>query len=156
MIELTIPGFGEVRLQHAVFDYNGTLARDGILLPGVAQLLTELAGQLSVHILTADTFGQARSQLSGLPVQLHILTAGAEAEQKAAYLTDAGPESTVAVGNGMNDAAMLQRARVGIVVTGDEGTAVRALQAADVVTRNITEAIGLLRNPKRLTATLRS
>ncbi len=30
MLKIDIPGFGIINLEHAVFDYNGTLAKDGI------------------------------------------------------------------------------------------------------------------------------
>ncbi len=43
MIEIEIPGWGSLRLVHAVFDVNGTLARDGELLPGVAERFARLA-----------------------------------------------------------------------------------------------------------------
>ena len=36
MIAVDIPGYRELRLEHLVLDYNGTLAEDGKLLPGVA------------------------------------------------------------------------------------------------------------------------
>ena len=35
MLELDIPGFGLVRLEHLVSDFTGTLSVDGRLLPGV-------------------------------------------------------------------------------------------------------------------------
>ena len=36
MIDVAIPGFGRLALEHLVCDYNGTLARDGVLLDGVS------------------------------------------------------------------------------------------------------------------------
>jgi len=39
MIAVDIPGYRELRLEHLVLDYNGTLAEDGKLLPGVATTL---------------------------------------------------------------------------------------------------------------------
>lgn len=36
MIEIAIPGFGLIQLEHLVCDYNGTLALDGALIDGVA------------------------------------------------------------------------------------------------------------------------
>ena len=50
---------------------------------------------------------------------------------------------------------MLKAAALGIAVIGHEGAAFEALAAADVVTHDIFDAIGLLLNPKRLIATLR-
>ena len=43
MIAVDIPGLRELRLEHLVLDYNGTLAEDGKLLPGVATTLQALA-----------------------------------------------------------------------------------------------------------------
>jgi soluble P-type ATPase len=49
MIHLSIPGFGEYRIEHAVFDFNGTLAVDGVLIAGVREKLRELAASLQIH-----------------------------------------------------------------------------------------------------------
>ena len=67
MIEIAIPGTASLVLQHLVLDYNGTLACDGVLLPGVRERLLVLAENLQVHVVTADTFGQAREELTGVP-----------------------------------------------------------------------------------------
>ena len=72
MIEIDIPGFGSVRLSHLVCDFTGTLSCDGILLAGVAEKIREISGHLTVHILTADTCGTARSELEELPCTVHI------------------------------------------------------------------------------------
>jgi hypothetical protein len=42
-----------------VLDFTGTLSRDGVLLPGVAERLNKLAENLQLTVLTADTFGTA-------------------------------------------------------------------------------------------------
>ena len=66
-----------------------------------------------------------------------------------------GPTSVVAFGNGANDAGMLRLAALGIAVLGEEGVALTALQAADVLAHGPISAINLLLQPKRLIATLR-
>lgn len=53
MIELTIPGRGEIHLQHLVTDVNGTLALDGTLLEGVARRLSGLRDRLTLHLINA-------------------------------------------------------------------------------------------------------
>jgi len=63
-MELAIPGFGRLRLEHLVLDYNGTLALDGCPLPGVERRLKRLARWLRIHVITADTFGKARAGLA--------------------------------------------------------------------------------------------
>ena len=78
-----------------------------------------------------------------------------EAQQKAFFVRELGPETVVAVGNGANDAAMLGEAAIGIAVLGPEGLALDALLAADVIVPNILAALDLLQDPSRLVATLR-
>jgi soluble P-type ATPase len=59
MIEIDIPGFGELSLEHLVLDYNGTLAIDGYPVPGIEFRLQALSERLKLHVVTADTFGSA-------------------------------------------------------------------------------------------------
>ena len=153
MIELDIPGRGHLQLEYAVFDVNGTLALDGTLLPGVAERLTALQDHLTVHMLTADTFGKQASIDAVLGLKATIITGGA-AEKRSRVLA-LGAEHVVAVGNGANDAGMFQAAALGIAVLGPEGLAVPALTTADVVVASITDLLDLLLNPRRLVATLR-
>jgi len=156
MISIEIPGFGKLDLAHVVVDYNGTLALDGLLLPGVGEALAELARQIRIHVVTADTFGLAEQQLMGLPVALTIMPVASQAEAKARFVSQLGADSVVAIGNGRNDWKMLSVAAVGIALVQREGAAAETLVNADVVTVSILDAIDLLRNPRRLVATLRS
>jgi soluble P-type ATPase len=66
-----------------------------------------------------------------------------------------GAKRTACVGNGRNDALMMGAAVLGIVVVQAEGATGQTLQAADVIAREIVDALGLLLNPQRLVATLR-
>lgn len=156
MIDLDIPGFGAFAIKYLVVDYNGTLALDGNLLPGVREVLAMLAPLLEIHVITADTFGLAAQHLSDLPVTLTILPDGHQAEAKLDHVKSLGADSVIAIGNGRNDRKMLEAAAVGIFTIQKEGGALRALSRADVVTTNILDALELLRYPKRLIATLRS
>jgi P-type E1-E2 ATPase len=155
MIEIDIPGFGPVRLTHLVSDFTGTLSVDGRLLPGVKQALNQLAGLMTIHVLTADTFGRAKEELAGVPCQMHILTGPDHDIQKEAYVQKLGPETVAALGNGNNDRRMLKTARVGIAVTEGEGCAVEAVMAADIQVRSALDGLTLLLNPLRCKATLR-
>jgi soluble P-type ATPase len=156
MIEVTIPGYGEIALANMVLDYNGTLAVDGILVPGVAQCLGTLAEHLKIHVVTADTFGLAQAHLKDLPCELTILPAGDQDVAKMDFVNRLGPEETICIGNGRNDRKMLEAAALGIAILLDEGAAVETIQAADVLCRDIVSALELLNHPLRLTATLRS
>jgi len=156
MIEIKIAGYKTVELKHLVLDHNGTLAVDGILLRGVKESLMALSADLKIHVLTADTFGKARSQLEGVPCKLSILPADQQDVAKLAYVKKLGKTHTVCIGNGRNDRLMLKAAVLGIAVILEEGTALETLVAADVVCKDIVSALALITNPLRLTATLRS
>ena len=156
MIETTIPGYTELKLKHLVMDYNGTLACDGMLLAGVKECLQTLAGMLDIYVLTADTFGKARSELKGIPSKLAILPQDKQEIGKLEYIEKLGLENVVCIGNGRNDRLMLKASALGIAVILEEGVAVETLLSADVVCTGIVSALKLLTNPLRLTATLRS
>ena len=156
MIDLDIPGFGSFTLKHLVLDYNGTLALDGRLLPGVHELLGMLSKSLEIHVVTSDTFCLAEAELGGLPVKLTIVPENDPAAAKFEYVRWLGPETVVAIGNGSNDRKMLAAAAIGIFTVQREGGSVRAMGRADIVTNHVLEALELIRNPKRLVATLRS
>jgi len=155
MISVDIPGRGILQLNHIVLDYNGTIARDGLLLPGVEERLNRLGGSLKVHILTADTFGKCRGECKNIKGTVQILSRPIGAKEKKAFVDRLGAEHTVTVGNGANDRLMLAGAALGIVVLGPEGASVQALQSADVAVKDINEGLELLLQPKRLIATLR-
>ena len=155
MIEVTIPGFKNLALEHLVLDFNGTLAVDGRLLPGVFNRLRKLAALLDVHVITADTFGQVRQALEGLEVDIRILAGSSQAEAKRAFVEELGAGRVVAIGNGRNDRLMLQAAALGIAVASAEGSATSAMAAAHVHMAGILDAFDLLGSPLRLTATLR-
>lgn len=156
MIELQIPGRGIIELEYAVFDVNGTLAVDGQLVKGVEPLIAQLRGKLEVRLITADTHGKQAEIDRQLKFAADRLKPGGyEREQKADYVRALGTHKVVAIGNGANDVDMLKAASLGIAVIGHEGAAFEVLSAADVVTHNIFDAIGLLLFPKRLVATLR-
>jgi soluble P-type ATPase len=156
MITMDIPGYGHLQLAHLVMDYNGTLAVDGEVEPGVETALEVLAPQLAIHVITADTFGLAADRLSGYPVKLSVLPPGDQDSAKLNYVNLLGCAQTVAIGNGRNDRLMLKAAGLGIAVILAEGTAIETLVAADVVCRGILAALELLVHPLRLKATLRS
>jgi soluble P-type ATPase len=155
MIEIAVPDYATLTLEHLVLDYNGTLACDGTLLPGVRERLRILADRLTLHVLTADTFGTAKSELEDIPCQLTVLPSEGQAEAKAAHVRQLGAETTVCIGNGRNDRLMVEAAVLGIAVLQEEGAAKECLIAARVVCRDIRDALDLLRLPLRLTATLR-
>jgi len=155
MLEINIPGRGNLQINHLVSDVNGTLALDGVLLEGLARKIGLLRDRLTIHLLTADTHGRQAiidQQLNLLAVRIQP---GDEARQKADYVRHLGAESVVALGQGANDAEMLKAAGLGICVLSQEGTAVETMLAADLLMPDIFSALELLEKPLRLVADLR-
>lgn len=155
-MRIQIPGYGELELNQLVMDYNGTLAVDGKLIDGVKDALIRLSENLSLHVLTADTFGIAKQGLEGIPCRLSILAKDDQQGGKLRFIQELGAGQVAAIGNGRNDQLMLRDAALGIAVILAEGASVQTLQSADVVCPSILSALELLLNPLRLTATLRS
>jgi len=156
MIDVSIPGFGRLQLDYLVLDYNGTLAVDGELIPGVAQSLEALSKDVEIHVLTADTFGKVKQAMGGLPCRVSILPEGNQAEGKRDYVVELGGQRTACIGNGRNDRLMLADAALGIAVVLAEGASAAAVSSADIVCTTILDALALLNSPLRMTATLRS
>ena len=155
MLEVNIPGFGLMRLEHLVSDFTSTLSFDGRLLPGLADQLNTVAQMLQVHILTADTFGRAQDELKDVHCTVHILSGSDLDRQKVEYVLRLRPDTVVALGNGTNDRRMLKAAKIGIADTGGEGCSVDALIAANIHVVRPRDGLDLLLCPKRLMATLR-
>jgi len=149
---LETPG-GLSAFHRVVLDYTGTLSLDGQLLPGVEGRLHRLARDLQITILTADTFGTARESVKDLPVNIQVIQNG---QEKAGIVAAMDAEGVIAIGNGRNDIPMMEVAAISIAVLGPEGAAASLLHAADIVTRDINDALDLLLNPLRLKATLRN
>ena len=156
MLSVQIPGVGRLAIAHLVLDYNGTLAIDGKLLPGVKARMRHVARTLAVHVLTADTFGKARAALRGIDCRLRIVRPGAEDRAKAAYVRKLGRDRVACIGNGRNDRLMLKAAVLGIATMQREGAAAESIAAADIVVNDVRDAFDLLLAPRRLIATLRA
>ena len=155
MIELKVPGRGVIQLEYLVSDVNGTLALDGQLIEGVAKALVRLRDRLDLHLLTADTQGRQSIIDQQLGLDAVRISSGDESGAKAAYVRELGAERVVAIGQGTNDAGMLDEAAVGVCVLSQESTAVDTLMSADLVAPDIHAALELLENPMRLVASLR-
>lgn len=156
MISIPFPNREPLIIEHLVCDVNGTLALDGNLIEGVAEVIARLSQQVQVHLVTANTHGRQGEIDARLGVHAEVLTPGQEAEQKAAYVRRLGAGSVAALGQGANDRLMLSEAAVGIAVMCAEGLAVPTLLAADLVVSDTLSGLELLEHPLRITATLRT
>lgn len=155
MIEIDIPGIKKIHAEHLVLDYNGTVAEDGKLINGVAEILNRISDNLEVHVITADTFGKAAEELKGVKCTLDIIGKGDQQKQKLDFVESLGAEKVISIGNGFNDLLMLKESALGITVIQKEGSSAKTLGAADIVVTSIIDALELILNPLRIAATLR-
>ena len=155
MMEFSVPGRGNYRLQYLVLDLNGTVALDGEIVEGVEDRLNRLSQLLTISIVTADTQGSAQRLERKLKVPVHRIEHGSEDAQKLALVQQLGSRRTVSIGNGSNDVSMLRGAALGICILGKEGAAIEAMTSSDLVVSDINDALDLLLKPDRLVATLR-
>lgn len=152
---ITIPNHTTLLLRHLVLDYNGTIAKDGLLKEEASSKLDALSKRYEVHVITADTFGSVKAQLEGFDVTVKVLESDDHTQEKADYISSLAAEHCASVGNGNNDAKMLQDSVLGIALIGDEGCSTQTLMSSDIVCSDIGDALELLLNEKRLIATLR-
>jgi soluble P-type ATPase len=155
MITIDIPGWGNMDIENILIDLNGTLATDGKIPSEVKEKINRLSHKAKIYIVTADTQGTAREESSDIDVELLKVSEEDSTEVKFRVLEPLDPTKTVVIGNGNNDQLILKEAALGIAVLGDEGMSVSAMQNADLVVKNISDALDLFLKPKRLTATLR-
>ena len=155
MIKIEIPGRDTLTITAAALDYNGTIARDGQLLPHAAERICELSQLVPVYILTADTYGTVQAQCSGLGVTVRTFPKAGAAKHKEAIVRELGT-GVFAMGNGFNDIEMFDAAALSVAVVEKEGMCAALLPHADVLVTSPEDGLDLLLSPDRLRATLRT
>ncbi|MBR2928315.1 MAG: ATPase P [Oscillospiraceae bacterium] len=155
MLHIQIPGREEMTLSHLILDYNGTIAEDGEIIEGIRPRLAELAKELSIYVITADTHGTAAKKCEGLPLQVLTFPTTEVGRIKADEARKMAG-GVIAIGNGFNDIQMSDAADLSICVIGREGCCGALLAHTDVVVTSIEDALDLLLKSGRLRATLRT
>jgi soluble P-type ATPase len=156
VITIEIPGREKLlQIQHAVLDYNGTIAVDGILLPEAAVRMKQLMPLVKVHVLTADTYGTVRGQCAPLGVEVHTFPR-AGAGQCKKEIVAALKGGVACFGNGFNDIPMFDLADLSVAIVEGEGVCAALLSHATVAVRSAAEGLDLLLKTQRLRATLRN
>ena len=155
MLTINIPGREPFSISHLILDYNGTIAEDGEIIPGIRHRLEQLAKDLSIYVITADTHGTAARKCEGLPLQ--VLTfptteVGRIKAEEARKCTG----GVACIGNGFNDIQMSDACDLSVCVMGREGCCSALIAHTDVTVTSIQDALDLLLIPGRLRATLRT
>ncbi|MDI3481178.1 MAG: hypothetical protein PWQ97_833 [Tepidanaerobacteraceae bacterium] len=146
-----IPNYRTLEIENIVLDYNGTFAKDGKPIDDAIAIINELSEQYKIYVLTSDTYGTAGDLKKIMKAEIHIVGSAEDKKQFVERLHG----GKACIGNGNNDTGMFEIDDLSICVLGNEGAAANALLKADIVVKNIIEALELFKNPKRVTATLR-
>ncbi|GAX87064.1 conserved hypothetical protein [Lebetimonas natsushimae] len=152
-MKLEIQNVGTIEIKNIVLDFNGTIAKDGRVYEEIKDKIIKLAKNFDIYVLTSDTHGNAKKELSELPVKLQILKTSNHTEEKKEFVENL--KNTFAVGNGSNDSLMLKVADIGVCVINDEGVSSKSIINCDILCKSIIDALNLLEYPKRIVATLR-
>lgn len=155
MIEVDIPGRKKLLIENIVFDYNGTIAVDGILPEDIKESLMKIRENLNVYIITADTYGNVVNQCKELPIEVETFTEGNATVYKRKFVEKIGAEYTIAVGNGFNDAEMFKVSALSVAVIGEEGCCTGALINSHIVVKDIRDVFSMIMKRDRMRATLR-
>lgn len=157
MMLLNIPGHDLIKVKNVVFDFNGTLAANGVLVPGLSEKMNALSQNgVDLYILTADTFGTVRNQCQHLPAEIEIFNKDNISRNKEIFVEKLGSINTITVGNGRNDISMFEKSVLSICVMGKEGCCTKSMMVSDIVVNNPIDALDLLLNNDRIVATLRT
>jgi soluble P-type ATPase len=105
-----IPGAPSIEVEFVLLDVNGTLTDRGELIEGVEERLARLAGELRITLLSADTLGTRDSLAGSLGLEAVKVRLG---EEKRAMVQQRRAARCAAIGNGVNDAPMLEAAALG-------------------------------------------
>lgn len=155
MINIEVPGRRLYSIENIVFDYNGTIAVNGIISSTVRDKISLLCEMANVYVLTADTYGSAAKECEGLNVKLMTFPKDDAGDYKAKIVSSLGSNNTICFGNGYNDKKMFEVSRISVAVLEEEGVCSNLISVSDILVKSIEDGINLLLKPNRLIATLR-
>jgi len=155
MINIEIPGYGNLHIKNVLIDYNGTIAYEGKLIPSLKNIIEKLSKKVNLYVITADTFGTVSKEIENFPIEIIKIEKENERQQKVEALKKLGSQNTISYGNGNNDKLIIKESVIGICIMGDEGCSRETLEEADLVINSIEKGLLLLLDENKLKATLR-
>jgi soluble P-type ATPase len=154
MIIIQRPGEVPLEIDFILLDFEGALALDRRVHPKAKDKINLLSKRTRIYILTKGVEEDIGEILKKLKVEIIYVKEGKASEQKLDLLRQLGAKRSVAIGNGVDDAPMMEEAGLGICILGKEGASAETLKKADVVVTNILDALDFLLKPLRQKATL--
>lgn len=154
MILIQRPGQEPLEIEFILSDFEGTLATDQRVHPKVKDKINLLSKRVKVTIFTTGEKERVSDVLRNVNAEVIYLKEGEASQGKLNLLEQLGADRAVAIGNGVNDLAMIEHSALGIVVMNREGTLAGVIGKADLVFMTILDALDFLLKPLRQKATL--
>jgi soluble P-type ATPase len=154
MIRIERPGQEPLEIQFILIDFEGTLAQDQRIHPKAKDKINLLSKRAKIYVLTKGDKEFLDEAFRKVDVEPFYSKEGETTQQKLDFLRQLGANKTVAIGNGADDAPMIEEAGFGICVAGKEGASGETIRKADLVVSNIIDALDFLLKPLRQKATL--
>ncbi len=154
MISIQRPRQEPLQIEFILIDFEGTLASDRRVHPKAKDKINLLSKRTKIYILTKGEKEVIAETLKKVKAEIVYLTEGEVSQRKLDLLRQTGAARTIAIGNGVDDAPMIEEAVLGICVIGKEGASAETMKKADVVVLNILDALDFLLKPLRQKATL--
>jgi soluble P-type ATPase len=154
MIPIERPGRDPLEIESILLDFDGTLAIDRRVHPKVKDKINLLSKRTNIYVLTTQKKELIEERLRKVKAEIIYLAEGDSSRRKLDLLRQLGPTRCVAIGNGMDDAAIIEEAGIGICVINKEGSSGEAIKNADLVFADILDALDFLLKPLRQKATL--
>jgi len=178
MISIERPGQGNLEIEFVLLDFDGTLANDRRVHPKAKDKINLLSKRTKIYIFvnppispfdkidpSAPPFNKGgkggillkeliEERLRKVKAEIVYLPEGDSSRRKLDLLRQLGPTRCVAIGNGVDDAAMIHEAGIGICIISKEGSSAEAMKNADLVFADILDALDFLLKPLRQKTTL--
>jgi len=154
MIFIQRPGQEPLEIEFILIDFEGTLALDRRVHPKAKDKINLLSKRTKIYILTKGEKEVVEETLRRVKAEIFYSREGETSQRKLDLLRQLGTTRSVVIGNGVDDAPMIEEAALGICVMGKEGTSIEAVKNADVVLSNVLDALDFLLKPLRQKATL--
>ncbi len=154
MIFIQRPGQGNLEIEFILIDFEGTLASDRRVHPKAKDKINLLSKRTKICILTKGKKEGVEEALKNVKAEIVYLYEENSSQQKLDLLRQREVSRTVAIGNGFDDAPMIEEAGFSICVIGKEGIFSETMKKADLVFMNILDALDFLLKPLRQKTTL--
>jgi soluble P-type ATPase len=154
MLTLHRPGQDPFEIEFILIDFEGTLAQDRRIHPKAKDKINLLSKRTRIYVLAKGEKEFLDEAFRKVNAEPFYSKEGETTQQKLDLLRQLGADKTIAIGNGVDDAQLLEEACFGICVVGREGASGEAIRRADLVVSNIIDALDFLLKPLRQKATL--